>query len=151
MTQTHLAPSARSWNRMDGIDVLRGLSILFVLMNHVNMRLLFAKVPYSQGLPDQLVSSLVWNGQLGVQMFFVISGYLITLTSIRRWRGLEALEIKSFYLLRLARIAPLMILLLLILSGLHLAHVPGYIVSPKTGGLGRALLAALMFHVGYLE
>jgi peptidoglycan/LPS O-acetylase OafA/YrhL len=44
-----------------------------------------------------------------------------------------------------------MILLLLILSGLHLAHVPGYVVSQKTGGLGRALLAALPFHIGYLE
>src|SRR5664279_4138909 len=44
-----------------------------------------------------------------------------------------------------------MILLLLILSGLHLANVPGYVVSQETGGLGRALLAALTFHIGYLE
>jgi peptidoglycan/LPS O-acetylase OafA/YrhL len=44
-----------------------------------------------------------------------------------------------------------MILLLIILSGLHLAHVPGYVVSQKTGGLGRALVAALTFHIGYLE
>jgi peptidoglycan/LPS O-acetylase OafA/YrhL len=44
-----------------------------------------------------------------------------------------------------------MLLLLLILSSLDLASVPGYIVSQKTGGLGRALLAALTFHVGYLE
>jgi hypothetical protein len=44
-----------------------------------------------------------------------------------------------------------MILLLLILSGLHLAHVPDYVVSQKTGGLGRALLAALTFHIGYLD
>ena len=72
-------------------------------------------------------------------MFFVISGYLITSTSLRRWKGPETLEIKGFYLLRFARIAPLMILLLLILSGLHLANVPGYVVSQETGGLGRAL------------
>jgi peptidoglycan/LPS O-acetylase OafA/YrhL len=140
-----------SWNRVDGIDLLRGLSIVFVLMNHVNMRLLGAKVPYTKGLPAQLTYTLVWNGQFAVQMFFVISGYLITSTSIRRWKGPETLKIKSFYLLRFARIAPLMILLLLILSGLHLAHVPGYVVSQKTGGLGRALLAALTFHIGYLE
>src|ERR1700761_8032271 len=134
MTRTYRVPAARSWNRIDGIDILRGLSILFVLMNHVNMRLLFAKVPYTQGLPDQLVSSLVWNGQFGVQMFFVISGYLITLTSIRRWGAPDRLVIKDFYLLRFARIAPLMLLLLCILSALHCAHVPGYIVSQKTGG-----------------
>jgi peptidoglycan/LPS O-acetylase OafA/YrhL len=141
----------RTWHRVDGIDLLRGLSILFVLMNHVNMRLLGAKVPYTKGLPAQLTNTLFWNGQFAVQMFFVISGYLITSTSLRRWKGLQALKIKSFYLLRFARIAPLMILLLLLLSGLHLAHVTDYVVSKKTGGLGRALLAALTFHIGYLE
>ncbi len=142
---------ARTWSRIDGIDLLRGLSIVFVLMNHVNMRLLGARVPYTKGLPDQLVSSLVWNGQFAVQMFFVISGYLITSTSIRRWKTPDALQVREFYLLRFARIAPLLLLLLLVLSVLHLAHVPGYVVSEKTGGLGRALLAALTFHVGWLE
>ena len=143
--------TSRSWSRIDGIDLLRGLSIFFVLMNHVNMRLLSAKVRYTKGLPAQLVSSLVWNGQFGVQMFFVISGFLITSTSLRRWPTLSSLSVKDFYLLRFARIAPLMLLLLCILSGLHLAHVTGYIVSPKTGGLGRALLAALTFHINFLE
>ena len=81
-------PSAafpRSWIRLDGVDLLRGLAILFVLMNHVNMRLLFAHVPYTKGLPDQLVSSLVWDGQYGVQIFFAVSGFLITSTALRRW------------------------------------------------------------------
>ena len=140
-----------SWQRVDGIDLLRGLSIVFVLMNHVNMRLLFAHVPYTRGLPPQLVYSLVWNGQFGVQMFFVISGYLITSTSMRRWGSPAALSLRDFYLLRFARIAPLMLLLLLILSTLHLAHVPGYVVQPSTGGLGRALLAAMTFHLNFLE
>ena len=141
----------QSWNRVDGIDLMRGLSILFVLMNHVNMRLLGAKVPYLKGLPPQLASTLVWNGQFAVQMFFVISGYLITSTSIRRWGKPDALNIRNFYLLRFARIAPLMLLLLLVLTCLHLTHVSDFVVSPKAGGLGRALLAALTFHIGYLE
>ena len=38
----------QSWNRVDGIDVLRGLAILFVLLNHVNMRLVIAKIPYGE-------------------------------------------------------------------------------------------------------
>jgi peptidoglycan/LPS O-acetylase OafA/YrhL len=61
-----------TWNRIDGIDLLRGLSIVFVLMNHVNMRLLGAKVPYTKGLSAQLTYTLIWNGQFAVQMFFVI-------------------------------------------------------------------------------
>jgi len=150
-TEAVSATPSRSWNRIDGIDLLRGLSILFVLMNHVNMRLLSAHVPYTKGLPLQLVYSLVWNGQFGVQMFFVISGFLITSTSLRRWSTPGNISIKDFYLLRFARIAPLLLLLLCILSGLHLAHVTGYVVSSKTGGLGRALLAALTFHINLLE
>jgi peptidoglycan/LPS O-acetylase OafA/YrhL len=141
----------RNRNRVDGIDLMRGLSILFVLMNHVNMRLLGAGVPYLKGLPLQLVDTLVWNGQSAVQMFFVISGYLITSMSIRRWGHPDVFNIRDFYLMRSARIAPLMLLLLLVLSSLHLAHVPGFVVSEKTGGLGRALFAALTFHIGYLE
>jgi peptidoglycan/LPS O-acetylase OafA/YrhL len=141
----------RSWTRLDGVDLLRGLAIFFVLTNHVNMRLLFAHVPYTKGLPSQLVSSLVWNGQYGVQIFFAISGFLITSTALRRWGSLSAVSIPDFYRLRFARIAPLLFLLLALLSSLHFAGVPNFVVSAKTGGLGRALIAALTFHVNVLE
>ncbi len=143
--------TSKSWSRIDGVDLLRGFSIVFVLMNHVNMRLIFAKIPYTRGLPHQLVYSLVWNGQFGVQMFFVISGYLITSTSIRRWGSPSLLIIKDFYFLRVARIAPLLLLLLCVLSGLHGLHGNEYVVQPKTGGLPRALLAAFTFHINLLE
>lgn len=137
--------------RLDGVDLLRGLAIFFVLMNHVNMRLLSAKVPYTKGLPPQLVYSLVWNGQFGVQIFFAVSGFLIMSTTLRRWGSLRQVNVRDFYLLRFARIAPLLALLLLVLSILHLAHVKGFVVSPHTGGLGHALFAALTFHVNLLE
>ncbi len=107
------APSAnpaRSWTRLDGVDLLRALAIFFVLMNHVNMRLLIAKVPYLRGLPHQLVNSLVWNGQPGVQIFFAVSGFLITSTTLRRWGSLSRVSVRDFYLLRFARIAPLLLI-----------------------------------------
>jgi peptidoglycan/LPS O-acetylase OafA/YrhL len=143
--------SGRSWNRIDGIDLLRGLAIFFVLMNHVNMRLFGAHVPYTRGIPKQLVHALVWNGQLGVQIFFVISGFLITSITLRRWGPLQRVNVRDFYLLRFARIAPLLFLLLVVLSALHFAHVQDFVVSAKTGGLGRAIFAALTFHVNVLE
>lgn len=151
MTSAEFTKPARSWARLDGVDLLRGLAIFFVLMNHVNMQLLGAKVPYTQGLPPQLVYSLVWNGQFGVQIFFAVSGFLITSTTLRRWGSLSRVNVREFYQLRFARIAPLLLLLLAVLSGLHLAHIKEFVVSQKTGGLGRALLAALTFHINLLE
>jgi peptidoglycan/LPS O-acetylase OafA/YrhL len=142
---------SRSWTRLDGVDLLRGLAIFFVLMNHVNMRLLFARVPYTKGLPDQLASSLIWNGQFGVQIFFAVSGFLITSTTLRRWGYTARVNIRDFYVLRFARIAPLLLLLLAILSALHLAHVKNFVVSQSVGGLRSALFAALTFHVNLLE
>ena len=142
---------APSWTRLEGVDVLRGLAIFFVLMNHVNIRLMQAHVDYTQGLPDQLVSTLVWNGQSGVQIFFAVSGFLITSTTLRRWSSLSRVNLRDFYLLRFARIAPLFVLLIAVLTFLHLARVKHFIVLPETGGLGRALLAAFTFHVNVLE
>ncbi len=142
---------ARELQRVDGIDLLRGLSILFVLANHIHLQLLFAGVAYTKRWPEQLAYTIGWNGQFGVQIFFVVSGFLITSTSIRRWRTPGELSPREFYLLRLARIAPLLLALLLALSALHLAHVPGFIVHRETGGLGSALFAALTFHINLLE
>jgi peptidoglycan/LPS O-acetylase OafA/YrhL len=144
-------PSAHSWKRVDGIDCLRALAIFYVLMNHVNMRLLFAHVPYTRALPHAVVSALVWQGQSGVQMFFAVSGFLITSTTIRRWGSLASVKPRDFYLIRFARIAPLLLTLLAVLSVLHFLRFEHFVVSRETGGLPRALLAALTFHIGWLE
>jgi peptidoglycan/LPS O-acetylase OafA/YrhL len=98
--------TAPGWKRLDGVDLLRGLAIFFVLMNHVNMRLLIAKIPYTAKIPALLVPSLVWNGQFGVQIFFAVSGFLITSTALRRWGSLSSVNVRDFYRLRFARIAP---------------------------------------------
>jgi peptidoglycan/LPS O-acetylase OafA/YrhL len=141
----------RSWTRLDGVDLLRGLAILLVLLNHVNMRLVIEHVPYTAGIPRPLVHAVVWNGQFGVQIFFAISGFLITSITLKRWGALPKIKLRDFYLLRLARIGPLLLALLAVLSVLHFAGLKDYVVSAKTGGLGRALLAALTFHVNVLE
>ncbi|HEY6127837.1 MAG TPA: acyltransferase [Candidatus Acidoferrum sp.] len=145
---TKLLPSLQ---RIDGVDLLRGLAIFFVLMNHVNIRLLIAKIPYAAGLPRQFVGAFVWNGQSGVQIFFAISGFLITSTALRRWGKLSQVSLRGFYLTRFARIVPLLVLLLVILSGLHFAGLRDFVVSSKTGGLPRAIFAAVTFHINVLE
>ncbi|MDB6083900.1 MAG: acyltransferase 3, partial [Gammaproteobacteria bacterium] len=137
--------------RLDGVDALRGLAILFVLMNHVNMRLVIGHVPYGESLPAQLLNSLVWNGQYGVQIFFAISGFLITSTSLHRWGSPSAVRPRDFYRLRFARIAPLLLLLLGILVVLHFTRSRWFQVTTQLGGLSRAVWAALTFHINVLE
>ena len=147
------ANATRSWSRLDGVDCLRALAIFYVLMNHVNMRLVLSH-PYHRYLhavPPQLAASLVWQGQNGVQIFFAVSGFLITATSLRRWGALGRVGIRDFYLLRFARIAPLFLTLLLLLSVLHGLGIHNYTVSAKTGGLRAALLAAFTFRINVLE
>jgi peptidoglycan/LPS O-acetylase OafA/YrhL len=141
----------RTWRRLDGVDVLRGLAIFAVLMNHVNMRFVVAGIPYGDMLPEQVLSALVWNGQHGVQIFFAISGFLITAMSLRRWGTPSGIRLRDFYLLRFARIAPLLILLLVVLVLLHFTQSHWFHVSPRTGGVGRAVFAALTFHINVLE
>ena len=142
-----IAPALK---RLDGVDLLRGLAIFFVLMNHVNMRLILAHVPYAAHIPHQL-NFLFWDGQRGVQIFFAISGFLITSTTLRRWHSLSQVSLRGFYLMRFARIVPLLVLLLATLTALQLAYLHDFVVSPKTGGLPRALFAALTFHINVLE
>jgi peptidoglycan/LPS O-acetylase OafA/YrhL len=151
MSASFPAIPARSWNRLDGVDLLRGLAIFFVLMSHITIRLLGTDVSYSRYLPNLLIHFLVSNGQLGVQMFFVVSGFLITSISLRRWSPLSRIRLRDFYILRFARIAPLLLALLAILSAFHFVQIEYFVVDEKIGGLPRALFAALTFQVNVFE
>jgi len=143
------SPTAGS--RFDGIDVLRGLSIVAVVLHHINLRFLINDVSYEHSLPTQLNKILFWNGANGVTVFFAISGFLITTTSLRRWGSVNTVNVGDFYKLRFARIAPLLIALLTVLSILHLSQVKGFVIPPQRASLGRALIAALTFHINWLE
>jgi len=137
--------------RFDGIDLLRGVSILAVILLHINIHLAFGNHRLASLLPRWLYHLFFTNGDNGVTVFFAISGFLITLTSLRRFGSLARMRPAIFYRIRFARIAPLLLLLLLVLSGLHLAHVPGFRISPKVATLPQALFAALTFHINWLE
>jgi peptidoglycan/LPS O-acetylase OafA/YrhL len=102
-------------------------------------------------MPNWLFHILFWNGGNGVTVFFSISGFLITLVSLRRFGSLAKMRARTFYRIRFARIAPLLLLLLAVLSVLHLIHAEGFRISPSCATLPRALLAAITFHVNWLE
>lgn len=137
--------------RFDGIDTLRGLSILAVLLLHLKIRLAHGGHHPGADLPRWLSRLLFSNGNNGVTVFFALSGFLIATTSLRRFGALERLRPGAFYRLRFARIAPLLLLVLAILAALHLASAPEFTIRPDRASLPRALLAALTFHLNWLE
>lgn len=138
-------------SRLPGVDVLRGLAVLFVLLHHIHLRFEFNDYDTDGWLPRPLNQLLSWSGYQAVIVFFVISGFLITRLSISRWGPLGHIHSGRFYALRMARIVPCLLLLLLVLTTLHLLGIANFIIAPERASLGRALLAALTFHVNYLE
>ncbi|HEX4773642.1 MAG TPA: acyltransferase [Bryobacteraceae bacterium] len=137
--------------RFDGVDVLRGLSILAVILLHTFIRMKSAGFSVQQLLPPWLFHLLFRNGDNGVTVFFAISGFLITFTSLRRFGSLSQMRPKQFYRIRAARIAPLLLLILAVLSILHLMNAEGFHIPPQKATLARALFAALTFHLNWLE
>ncbi len=137
--------------RLDGIDVLRGLSILAVILLHIWIRFAGTYVRLGADWPKYTQHLVFRNGENGVTTFFAVSGFLITLTSLRRFGSLDAIRPRAFYRIRFARIMPLLLLLLAVLSALHLLRVEGYVINPKFFTLPRALFAALTFHLNWLE
>jgi peptidoglycan/LPS O-acetylase OafA/YrhL len=102
--------NSASSGRLDGIDVLRGISIIAVVVHHVNIHMGANQSTISKALPRQLAATLFWNGANAVTVFFAVSGFLITTMALRRWRTLGAVRIADFYRLRFARIVPLVVL-----------------------------------------
>jgi len=147
-TKSCAAPAAE---RSQTIDLLRGLSVCFVILLHINIRIPFKTSPIGAAWPKWAISDLFRNGHNGVVIFFVISGFLITSMSLRRWGGLEGMRPAAFYRMRFARIAPLLAAVLAALSVLHLCNVSGFVIDAKTASLPRALFAAATFHLNWLE
>lgn len=136
---------------MRGIDLLRGLCIVAVVLHHINLRVRLDKTSLGAAMGTAASRILFWSGYNGVIVFFVISGFLITTWSIRRWGTLAQISRRQFYLMRFARIVPSLLGLLAILSFLHRLGVPHFVIDTHRSSLPRALLAALTFHINWLE
>ena len=151
----------RESGRVPGIDVLRGLCIVAVVLHHINLRIHFRDSSLGHWLGPAANRALFWSGYYGVRVFFVISGFLITTWSLKRWGhlgkhnlaqlNLAQLNKRQFYLMRFARIMPCLLGLLLLLAVLDRFSVPYFTINTRHTSLWRALLAALTFHVNWLE
>lgn len=79
-----------------GLDGIRAIAVMAVLFYHAD---------YSWAL----------GGFLGVETFFVLSGFLITSLLLAEWQSNQGINLKNFWLRRARRLLPAVWLLLLIL------------------------------------
>src|SRR4051812_3227202 len=84
------------------LDGLRGIAILLVVVSHFNL----ISIPYYD---------VIFNGKLGVLIFFVLSGFLITTLCIKEKVATKTISLKNFYIRRALRIFPVAYLFLLVL------------------------------------
>lgn len=136
------------------IDILRGISILLVLIHHFN-------IPYKlhdtflgiQVFGESLSTLIARNGNYGVTMFFVISGFLITRQTLYRNKKLDQIHLKDFYIRRIARIIPCLVLLVMTVTLLgHLGLQPFMNQAPNNieVSYGLTVLSAFTFWMNIL-
>ena len=92
-------PAWLAAGRVPSLDGLRGVSILLVLWSHLS---LYA----NDGTWPRWVTRFTNVGDIGVDVFFVISGFLITLLLIRERERTGRIRLGGFYLRRTCRIMP---------------------------------------------
>src|SRR5271155_369737 len=118
------APDPLLRREMPELDTIRGIAVLAVVLCHG----LYWKVGLSHfSWPERVFLSGMWAGRFGVNLFFVLSGFLITgilVDSLGR-----ADYYKRFYLRRALRIIPAYLAIIVVLALFHLAPFSFLILS----------------------
>ncbi len=121
---------------LPGVDGLRALAVLAVLLYH-------SQLPWMAG------------GFLGVDVFFVISGYLITSLLLAEWRQRGRIDLPAFWLRRARRLLPALFLLIGVTLGLAIALLPDEVAglrSDAAAAMGYVTNWYLVFsHKSYFE
>jgi peptidoglycan/LPS O-acetylase OafA/YrhL len=101
------------------LDGLRGVAVLMVMVHHG--------------------TSFAPGGFLGVDVFFVLSGFLITALLMQEWERAGSISLRNFYARRALRLLPALLVLLTVL-----------LVAPGLFGFGavpRKLVLGVLFYV----
>jgi peptidoglycan/LPS O-acetylase OafA/YrhL len=116
------------------LDGLRGISILLVYIHH-------------------LYHPLMPAGFLGVDIFFVLSGFLITSLLVEEWNRKGSISLKDFYIRRALRLMPAVFLLILITGALALVALDKSTASETYQGIWLTLsyVSNWLYAFGYFS
>jgi peptidoglycan/LPS O-acetylase OafA/YrhL len=95
---------------LPGLDGLRAIAVISVLLYH-------AEFTWAIG------------GFLGVEVFFVISGYLITSLLLAEWRDHERIDLKHFWLRRAKRLLPALFVVIAVTTLVAVIFLPDEVAS----------------------
>ena len=109
---------------LPGLDGMRALAVIAVLLYHSG----------SGGGGGAFVP----GGFLGVEVFFVISGYLITSLILAQWRTTGRVDLKAFWVGRARRLLPALYVVLVVTLTYAVVFLPG-----EVAGLREDVLAAM--------
>jgi peptidoglycan/LPS O-acetylase OafA/YrhL len=90
---------------LPGLDGLRAIAVIAVLLYHAELR-------------------WIPGGFLGVEVFFVISGYLITSLLLAEWRAHGRIDLKAFWLRRARRLLPALFLVIAAMLAFAVIFLP---------------------------
>jgi peptidoglycan/LPS O-acetylase OafA/YrhL len=101
---------------MPGLDGLRALAVIAVLLYHAGI-------------------SWLPGGFLGVEVFFVLSGYLITALLLAEWRTKGSVDVKAFWMRRARRLLPALYLLIVATLAYAVVFLPGEVAGLRNDAL----------------
>jgi peptidoglycan/LPS O-acetylase OafA/YrhL len=117
---TTAASTGRRTGHFPGLDGLRGLAVLAVVLYHGGLS-------WAQG------------GFLGVEAFFVLSGFLITSLLVTEWGKSNSIELRAFWARRARRLLPALLVLVSVI-GIYYAFAGPTQAVPDLKGDGLSTL-----------
>ncbi|MFQ3726562.1 acyltransferase family protein [Staphylococcus equorum] len=113
---------------MPGLDGLRAISVIGIIIYHLNKQWLS-------------------GGFIGVDTFFVISGYLITSLLLKEYEETGIINLKQFWLRRVKRLIPAVFVLVLVVTLATLIFKPEHIVSIKHDAFAAFLYVSNWWYI----
>lgn len=101
-----------------GFDSIRAISIILVISSHLG---LYMHLPKNEFSKERLW--LLLSGNNGVQIFFTLSGFLITMILLAEQEKFRTISLQNFYVRRFLRLLPPLIVFYLVVFVLMKANL----------------------------